>query len=158
MHLTGETEIGASRQRVWGTLTDPRQVAVCVPGKPKVEIVDDRHMRVTALVGNGFFQTNLAVDIVLTDLQPPGRATAAASSMIMGGPVAAEGRLDLSELGPTLTRVSWVADVTLGGILASFAAMAEAPVRQGVEQTLANLKAKIEAAEAASTEGAATQG
>lgn len=158
MRLSGQTEIAAGRKRVWDTITDPRQVAVCVPGKPKVEIVDERRMKVTALVGNGFFQTNLVVDIRLTDLQPPAHAAAAASSMIMGGPVTAEGSLDLSELSPTLTRASWVAEVTLGGMLASFASMAEGPVRDGVAQTLASLKAKIEADEAAASRAGSKQG
>jgi carbon monoxide dehydrogenase subunit G len=151
MQLSGKAEIAAGRQRVWDTVTDPRQVATCVPGQPKIEVVDDRHMKVTAVVGNGFLRRTVVVDIRLTDLQAPSRATASASSVVMGGPVKAEGSLELVELGPLQTQATWTADVTLGGFLASFAAMAEAPVRGGVDQTLACLKAKIEAAEAAAT-------
>ena len=149
MHLSGETVIGAGRQRVWDTITDPRQVAGCVPGQPKVEIVDDRSMKVTAVVGSGFMRTTVVVDIRLTELEPPARATAAARTVVMGGPVKADGNLVLVELGPGQTRATWGADVTLGGFLSGFAAMAEAPVRSGVDQTIACLKAKIEAAEAA---------
>jgi carbon monoxide dehydrogenase subunit G len=149
MQLSGETEIAAGRQRVWDTIIDARQVAACVPGNPKVEIVDERHMKVTAVVGNGFLKTTVVVDIRLSDLQPPASAKAAASSVVMGGRVNAEGGLELTELGPALTRATWAADVTLGGMLAGFAGMVEAPVRGGVDQTLACLKSKIEAAEAA---------
>jgi carbon monoxide dehydrogenase subunit G len=155
MHLSGETEIAAGRQRVWETVTDPRQVAACVPGQPKVEVVDDRHMKVTAAVGSGFLRTTVVVDIRLTDLQAPARATAAAGTVVMGGPVHADGSLELTELPAGRTRAVWAADVTLGGFLASFASMVEAPVRSGVDQTLACLRAKIEAAEAA--EAAAAQ-
>lgn len=152
MHLSGQTEIASSRRRVWDTVTDPRQVAACVPGLPKVEVIDDRHMRVTAVVGSGFLQTTVVVDIRLTELQAPESATAAASSVVMGGPVEADGSLELVEMGPLQTQVAWAADVTLGGFLAGFASMVEAPVRGGVDQTLACLKAKIEAAEPAGTE------
>jgi carbon monoxide dehydrogenase subunit G len=153
VHLSGETEIAANRQRVWGTVTDPRQVAACVPGQPKVEVVDDRHMKVTAVAGSGFLRTTVVVDIRLVDLEAPSRATAAASAVVMGGPVKADGSLELTELPGGRTEARWSADVTLGGFLAGFAAMAEAPVRGGVDQTLACLKAKIEAAEAAETGG-----
>jgi carbon monoxide dehydrogenase subunit G len=155
MHLSGETEIAAGRQRVWETVTDPRQVADCVPGRPKVEVVDDRHMKVTAAVGNGFLRTTVVVDIRLTDLQAPVRATAAAGTVVMGGPIQADGSLELTELAAGRTQAVWAADVTLGGFLASFASMVEAPVRSGVDQTLACLRAKIEAAEvAAGAQGA----
>ena len=155
MELSGKTEIAAGRQRVWDTVTDPRQVAACVPGQPKVEVVDDRHMKVTAAVGNGFLRTTVVVDIRLTELEAPSRATAAASAVVMGGPVKADGSLELTELAPGRTQATWAAEVTLGGFLASFASMVEAPVRSGVDQTLACLKSKIEAAEAAGAAGPA---
>jgi carbon monoxide dehydrogenase subunit G len=155
MELSGKTEIAAGRQRVWDTVTDPRQVASCVPGQPKVEVVDDRHMKVTAAVGNGFLRTTVVVDIRLTELEAPSRATAAASAVVMGGPVTADGSLELTELASRRTEATWAAEVTLGGFLASFASMIEAPVRSGVDQTLACLKSKIEAAEAAAAAGPA---
>jgi len=155
MHLSGQTEIAAGRQRVWDTVTDPRQVSACVPGQPKVEVVDDRRMKVTAVVGSGFLRTTVVVDIRLTDLQAPAHATAAASCVVMGGPVRADGSLELTELPAGRTQATWSADVTLGGFLARFAAMAEEPVRGGVDQTLACLRAKIEAAAAAEATGSA---
>jgi hypothetical protein len=154
MHLSGQTEIEAGRRRVWDAVTDPHQVAGCVPGQPKVEVVDDRHMKVTAVVGSGFLRTTVVVDIGLTDLEAPSHATAVASTVVMGGAVKADGSLDLVEVGARQTHVAWAADVALGGFLAGFAAMAEAPVRNGVNQTLACLKAKIEAAEADESTGA----
>lgn len=147
MHLSGETEIAAARQRVWETLTDPRQVAACVPGQPDVTVIDERHLQVKAPVSKGWFRTTMVIDIQLTDLQPPERATATASGTVMGGAVNATGGVELAELGPALTGVAWKADLTLGGMLAGFAGMAEGPARDGVDKTLACLKAKLEAAE-----------
>jgi hypothetical protein len=145
MQLAGEIEIAASRRRVWDLLTDPHQVAGCVPGDPKVEVVDERNLRVTADVGNGFFRTTVTVEIELAELTAPERATAKATAAVMASPVTATGSLDLEELGPNLTRAAWTADVTLGGMLVGFAGMVQAPVQGGVDRTLECLKAKIEA-------------
>jgi carbon monoxide dehydrogenase subunit G len=153
MQLAGEIEIAAPRQRVWETLTDPRQVAACVPGQPEVEVIDAQHLRVKAPVGNSWLRTTVVVDIELSDLEPPERVSATASGSVMGGSVKASGRLELEELGPALTRVVWSSDLTLGGMLAGFASMAEGPARDGVNQTLACLKARIEAESGAADAG-----
>jgi carbon monoxide dehydrogenase subunit G len=145
MQFAGETEIAAPRQRVWDVITDPHQVAGCVPGDPKIEVVDERNLRVTAEVGNGFFRTTVTVEIELAELNAPERATAKATAAVMASPVTAIGSLELEELGPALTRTSWSADVTLGGMLVGFASMIQAPVQSGVDRTLACLKAKLEA-------------
>jgi carbon monoxide dehydrogenase subunit G len=145
MQFAGETEIAAPRQRVWDVITDPHQVAGCVPGDPKIEGVDERNLRVTAEVGNGFFRTTVTVEIELAELNAPERATAKATAAVMASPVTAIGSLELEELGPALTRTSWSADVTLGGMLVGFASMIQAPVQSGVDRTLACLKAKLEA-------------
>jgi carbon monoxide dehydrogenase subunit G len=153
MQLSGEIEIGASRQRVWETLTDPRQVAPCVPGQPRVEISDAQHLRVRAPVGNAWFRASLEVEIELSDFEAPARARAVASGTVMGGPVGATGELALEELGPARSRAVWTAELTLGGMLAGFAGMVGGPARDGVNRTLACLKARLEAAEEGEAEG-----
>ena len=145
MLLRGESEIAAPRQRVWDVITDPHQVAECVPGDPKIEVVDERNLRVTAQVGNGFFQTTVTVEIELTDLAEPERAGANATGAVMASPVSATGSHVLEELEPNRTRVSWSAEATLGGMLVGFAGMVQAPLQGGVDRTLECLKAKIEA-------------
>lgn len=149
MRLEGRTEISAARERVWAAVTDPRQVADCVPGAPDVEIVDARHARARIPVGGGFFKTTAVIDIVFDDLQAPAHATATGSGGAMGGSASVNTVLDLAELGPTSTALSWVAEITLGGMLGGFAGMVEGPARNGIDQTLGCLKAKLEAAEAA---------
>jgi hypothetical protein len=145
MQLSGQTDIAAGRKRVWDVLTDPHRVAECVPGDPTVEIVDERNLRVTAQVGNAFFQTAVTVEIELSDLVEPERARASATAAVMASPISATGSLELEEIEPNLTRASWSADVTLGGMLVGFAGMVQAPIQNGVDRTLACLRAKIEA-------------
>jgi hypothetical protein len=151
MQLSGETEIAAARKPVWDVLTDPQQVAGCLPGVPHIEIVDERNLRVTAKVGSGLFKTTATVEIELTELAEPERASASATGAVMASPVTATGTLVLEEIAPNLTRVSWSAEVTLGGMLVGFAGMVQAPAQDGIGRTLECLKARIEA-EAASSQ------
>jgi carbon monoxide dehydrogenase subunit G len=144
MHLEGETEIAAGRQRVWTVLTDPHAVAECVPGEPAIECLDDRNFRVTAEFGNGFLRAPVTVEIELTELSAPARAQACATAAVMASPVAASGSLDLEEVGPELTRARWAAEVTLGGMLSGFGGMVQAPIKKGVEHTLECLRARLE--------------
>ena len=136
MQLSGQIEIAASRRAAWDVLTDPHRVAECVPGEPQIEFLDDRNFRVTARVGNAMFQTNVTVEIEVTDMTEPESATAGATAAVMGGPVNATGRLELDVLAQDLTRVTWSADLTLGGMLVGFAGMVQAPVQNGIDRTL----------------------
>ena len=74
MRLEGETEIAAGRERAWVALTDPHFVAACMPGQPLVEYLDERNLRITAQVGNGFMRTTATVEVEITELAPPERA------------------------------------------------------------------------------------
>jgi len=145
MHLAGETQIGAPRQRVWEALTDPHRVVACAPGDAQVEVLDEGRFRVTATVSNLFFRTKVAIDIELDEMNAPASAAGRASGTVMGGPVSAVGSLRLGEVGPSLTAVEWEAEVALGGMLAGFAGMAEQPARQAIESTIECLKASLEA-------------
>jgi carbon monoxide dehydrogenase subunit G len=145
MQLGGQIEIAAPRQAVWGRLTDPHYIAECVPAQASIETLDDRNLRVTAEVGNGFMRTTVTVEIEMTEMTPPERASATATAAVMASPLVATGSLVLEEIGPSLTGVQWSAEVTLGGMLVGFAAMVEGPLKRGIADTLDCLKARIEA-------------
>jgi len=144
MHLDGETRIAAPRQRVWEALSDPQRVAACAPGDPQVEVIDERKFRVSAVVGNLFFKSPVAIEIELDEVAPPSSATGRASGVVMGGPVSAVGAVRLEELDQSSTKVEWEADVEMGGMLAGFAGMAVQPAREAIDGTLDCLKRSLE--------------
>jgi carbon monoxide dehydrogenase subunit G len=150
MHLFGESEIAASRQRVWDTVSNPnRAAASSAEGQAQVEKIDDRHFRVTVSAPMAMMPVNIVLDLLLTDVEAPSRLVATVEGAIMGGPINGTGSIDLAELGPKLTKASWVADVSLGGMLGGFEPMIAGPIQQAADQGFASLKARLEAEEAA---------
>jgi carbon monoxide dehydrogenase subunit G len=150
MHLAGETEIAASRERVWQTISNPnRATASDSQGQAQVEKIDDRHYRVTVSAPSAMMPINVTLELELTEVDEPSRIAATVAGTLMGGPIDGEGSVELAELGPKLTRTTWVADVTLGGMLGGFDAMVQGPMQNGAEQAFESLKKRLEAEEAA---------
>ena len=150
MHLSGQTEIAATRQRVWDTVSNPNRAASSnTSGQAQVEKIDDRHYRVTVSPPAGMIPMNVVLDLQLTDIDQPSRIAATVEGAIMGGPINGTGSIELAEVAPKLTSATWVADVTLGGILGGFEPMIQGPLQQAADQAFASLKTRLEADEAA---------
>jgi carbon monoxide dehydrogenase subunit G len=150
MHLSGESEIAATRQRVWETISNPNRAAASnSSGQAQVEKIDDRHYKVTVSAPTAMMPMNVVLDLQLTDVDAPSRIAATIEGAVMGGPINGTGSIDLAELGPKLTRVTWIADATLGGMLGGFDAMIQGPIQQAADQSFASLKERLEAEEAA---------
>jgi hypothetical protein len=150
MHLSGETEIAATRQRVWETISNPNRAAASnSSGHAQVEKIDDRHYRVTVSAPGAMMPMNVVLELAITELDEPRRIAATIEGAIMGGPINGTGSIDLAELGPKLTRLTWVADATLGGMLGGFEPMVQAPMQQSADKGFESLKERLEAEEAA---------
>ncbi len=150
MHLSGETEIAASRRRVWETISNPNRAAASnSSAAAQVEKIDDRHYKVTVSAPSSMMPVNVVLGLELTEVDEPSRIAAAIEGAIMGGPITGTGSIELVELGPKLTRAAWSADAALGGMLGSFDSMVQGPVQSAADQAFASLKARLEAEEAA---------
>jgi hypothetical protein len=150
MHLTGETEIAASRQRVWDTISDPnRASAGNASGQAQIEKVDDTHYRVSVTASTAMMPVNVVLELELTEVVEPDRIAATITGAIMGGPINGTGSIELTELAPKLTRAIYFADATLGGMLGAFEPMMAGPVQQAADQAFASLKERLETEEAA---------
>jgi carbon monoxide dehydrogenase subunit G len=142
--------MAASRQRVWDTISNPSRAAVSgSSGQAQIERIDDRHYKVTVSAPAAMMPMNVVLDLQLTDVEAPSRLAAAVEGEIMGGPINGSGSIELTELGPKSTRASWLADVTLGGMLGGFDSMIQGPMQQAADQAFASLKIRLEAEEAA---------
>jgi carbon monoxide dehydrogenase subunit G len=153
MHLFGETEIAAGRGRVWETISNPNRVAASnSSGQAQIEKIDDRNYKLTVSAPSSMMAITVVLDLRLTDVEEPSRIAATIEGAIMGGPITGTGSIELAELGPKLTRATWAADATLGGMLGGFEPMIKGPVQAAADEGFASLKARLEAEEAAARE------
>ena len=131
MHLSGVTEIAATRQRVWDTISNPSRAAASnASGQAQVEKIDDRHYKVTVSAPTAMGPMSIVLDLDVTERDAPSRIAATIEGAIMAGPINGTGSIDLAELAPKSTSATWVADLTLGGMLGGFDAMMQGPVQQ----------------------------
>jgi carbon monoxide dehydrogenase subunit G len=150
MHLSGETDIAAGRGRVWETISNPNKAAASnSSGMAQIQKIDDTHYKVSVTAPSSVMPINVVLDLTLTDVDEPNRISATIEGSLMGGQINGTGTIDLAELGPKLTRATWVADASLGGMLGGFDSMIQGPIQNAADQAVASLKARIEAEEAA---------
>jgi len=123
MHFEGKLSIDAPRERVWTFLTDPNAVSRCAPGLESLEVVEPgRKFRVVTAIGFGAIKARFTSDVEWTDLEPPRRASMKAHGNAPGSAVDALSSMVLSDGASGGTELSWAADVSIVGTIASLAA------------------------------------
>ena len=147
MLLAGDVTIHASRKHVWDFLTDPSQVAPCVPGIEKIEVIEPyRSYRGTVSVGLGTVKARFTGVVEILQLDEPDFAKLKAHGTASGSAADAVSEMTLSDGADGATNVHWTADVNVSGQLASLAARLMQPVSQKLaSQFYDAVRQKIEA-------------
>ena len=123
MRLEGKTAIAAPREKVWAFLTDPNSVSRCAPGLESVEVVvPGEKFRVLVAVGFGAVKARFATDVEWLDLEKPNRARMKAHGTAPVGAADATTEMTLADGPDGSTELTWTAEVTLAGTIASVAA------------------------------------
>ena len=123
MHLEGKTAIAAPRERVWAFLTDPNSISRCAPGLESIEVVvPEEKFRVLAAVGFGAVKARFAMDVEWLDLEKPNRARMKAHGRSPVGAADATTEMTLADGPDDSTELTWTAEVTVAGTIASLAA------------------------------------
>jgi carbon monoxide dehydrogenase subunit G len=150
MHLSGVTDIAASRQRVWDNISNPQRAAADnSSGQASIEKIDDNNYKINVNAPGGMMPMNIVLNLVITDRSEPSHIAGTIEGSLMGGPINGNGSVSLEEIATGSTRVTWVADATLGGILGGFDGMIQAPAQQAGDKAFEGLKERLEAEEAA---------
>lgn len=129
MKFDGTVTIDAPRDKVWQYLTDPHQVAGCAPGLESVEVlIPDRKFRAITSVGFGAVKARFTVDAEWTEVDPPNRARMKIDGKAPGSGVNGSSEMHLSDAENGATLLTWSADITIIGAIASLAARLMGPV------------------------------
>ncbi len=123
MRIEGKTAIAAPREKVWAFLTDPISVSRCAPGLESIEVVvPGEKFRVLAAVGLGSVKARFATEIEWLELERPNRARMKAHGTAPVGAADATTEMTLADRPDGSTELTWTAEVTLAGTIASLAA------------------------------------
>jgi carbon monoxide dehydrogenase subunit G len=118
MKLEGAYEVPAPRQKVWDAFQDPTQLRQAIPGCETLDAVGPDEYKATMKVGVGGVKGTFEGKVRLTDKAPPDSYKMAVEGS--GGPgfIRGETIITLTD-NATGTRVSYTADVQVGGLIAS---------------------------------------
>jgi carbon monoxide dehydrogenase subunit G len=116
--IEGAADIPAPREAVWAAFLDPGVLAQALPGCEKLEAVGENEYKATMKVGVAAIKGTFEGKVKLSNLEPPQRYRMAVEGS--GGPgfVRGDAGMQLSDIDGG-TRVSYDADVQVGGLIAS---------------------------------------
>jgi hypothetical protein len=118
MKLEGTYDVPAPRKKVWDAFLDPKILKKAIPGCEKLEALGGDEYKATMKVGVGGVKGTFEGKVKLSDKQPPDSYKMAVEGS--GGPgfIRGETVITLSD-GDGGTRVSYTAELQVGGLIAS---------------------------------------
>jgi carbon monoxide dehydrogenase subunit G len=118
MKIEGSSDIPAPREKVWAAFLDPDILAQALPGCEKLEAIGPNEYKATMKIGVAAIKGTFEGKVKLSDLEPPNRYRMAVEGS--GGPgfVRGDAGMEMSDVDGG-TKVSYDADVQVGGLIAS---------------------------------------
>ena len=117
MKLEGSYEVKAPREKVWSAFLDPETLRKAIPGCEKLEMIGPDEYKATLKIGVAAVKGTFEGKVRLLDKKPSDSYRLAAEGS--GGPgfVRADTLISLADIDGG-TRVSYTADVQVGGLIA----------------------------------------
>jgi uncharacterized protein len=117
MKLEGSYDVKAPRQKVWSAFLDPETLKKAIPGCEKLELIAPDEYKATMKIGVAAVKGTFEGKVRLSDKKPSDSYRLAAEGS--GGPgfVRADTLISLADIEGG-TRVSYSADVQVGGLIA----------------------------------------
>jgi carbon monoxide dehydrogenase subunit G len=117
MKIEGAHDVPAPRATVWDAFLDPEQLRQAIPGCEKLEAIGNDEFKATMKIGVAAVKGTFEGKVKITDKAPPNSYRMMVEGS--GGPgfVRGETLISLSDI-ENGTRVSYNADVQVGGLIA----------------------------------------
>ncbi|MFC1932853.1 CoxG family protein [Chloroflexota bacterium] len=146
MLIEGQFSLRAPIQQVWDFLLEPGTLASCIPGAEKMEIIDDRTYESVVKQKVGPISVRLKFTTVLTEVDPPKhlKAVGKGADISKAGTFTHEITLDLAEISKDEVDISYKANISIVGRLATFGErIMRAKTKSVGEELTQNLQEKL---------------
>ena len=146
MQYKDTVTINAPRDKVWAFLIDANKVAPCAPGVESVEVIEEnKKYKVIASVGFGNLKVKFDGDLEFLSLVEPDFAKIKGHGTAPGSAADAIAEMKLTDTDDGNTLLSWSADITVMGTIASLAnRMMGSVTKKLAAEFFTNVKQNIE--------------
>jgi carbon monoxide dehydrogenase subunit G len=117
MKIEGSHDVPAPRAKVWDAFLDPEMLRRAIPGCEKLEAVGNDEYKATLKVGIAAVKGTFEGKVRLTDKKPPESYVQSFEGSGAPGFVRGQTLITLADIDGG-TRVSYSADVQIGGLIA----------------------------------------
>jgi uncharacterized protein len=118
MEFSGAETVSVSIEKVWAFLADVNNVAACAPGFQSLEVLGPGHWKALVAAGVGPLKATFTMDVARPVMQKPDLMVVQVRGKAPGSAIEVEGSMNLTVIDKNRTRMSWVAQVTVSGMLA----------------------------------------
>jgi carbon monoxide dehydrogenase subunit G len=141
----GQEVIKAPVDRVRAFLVDPRQVGPCLPDLQELTVVDDRHFQALVKVGVGAVRGRFKMDVTLERDEADDRFRIGLTGAGMGSALALAATIRLDATDAETTELTWEAEATVNGPLASVGGrLLEAQAQKTTEALFTGIRTRLE--------------
>ncbi len=131
------------RQAVWDFLLNPQDIGPCFPDLQSLEVTSPDSFRAKVKVGLSVVKGTMDFEFRTSDKVPPESAKLIGTGRGVGSTVEIQTVFTLADMGSG-TKVAWVADVNVGGIMAGLGSkLLDSTSSKMVEQVIENFKKKL---------------
>ena len=147
LEYSGREEIPAARDTVWAFVTQPANIASCMPDVKSSTVVDDRTFDATVGIAVGPVRGAFKFHVVLMPADDRSGMGMKISGGGFGSVVDLEASAQLADDGsPGATVLKWQGSATMRGPVATVGGrVIDAQARRVIETTFANVKRKLSA-------------
>jgi carbon monoxide dehydrogenase subunit G len=154
MELTGDMQIAAPREKVWGALNDPDILARCIPGCESIEVVSPTEKAARVMVKVGPVRTRFTGHIRMGEVRPgEGCTLQFAGSGGAAGMAKGQSEVELADQDGG-TRLRYNVQASVGGKLGQVGGrMIDAAAKQMADQFFAAFNKQLGEAPVAAASG-----
>ncbi len=145
MHFEGVFEVAATKEKVFEAVTDPNQVARCMPDLQKLKVKSPDEFDAVVKLGVSFVRGEFALRFKTVEKRPPARARMVANGAGLGSAVDVEMATEISDAVSGGTSMKWTAEVRVSGKLASIGQrLIQSQAEKIIKQLFDCLRGKLE--------------